>query len=231
MDPRKLFADERLTGFCVYCGGAPSTRDHVPSKVLLDEPFPPNLPVVEACHPCNNGFSLDEQYLACLLDCVLNGSTNPESVSRNKVKRLLQENEALAARIAGSCSRQDSGDLLWAIEVQRVRNVLLKLARGHVAYEYSEPHLEDPEYFTFAPLCTMTPEQVEEFETITVEGVWPEIGSRAFLRTVVVGNEAFTPEDGWQVVQEGRYRYAMSLVDGVSVRMVLGEYLACQVIW
>jgi hypothetical protein len=48
MDPRHLFVDERLTGTCVYCGGQPDTRDHVPSKAFLDDPLPPDLPVVEA---------------------------------------------------------------------------------------------------------------------------------------------------------------------------------------
>ena len=37
MDPRHLFIDERHTGFCVYCGAQPDTRDHVPSKVFLKE--------------------------------------------------------------------------------------------------------------------------------------------------------------------------------------------------
>lgn len=66
MDPRHLFVDKRLTGICVYCGGEPSTRDHVPSKVFLDEPYPENnLPVVPACETCNNSFSLDEE-VCCL---------------------------------------------------------------------------------------------------------------------------------------------------------------------
>lgn len=37
MDPRKLFVDERLLEMCAYCGGQPDTRDHVPSRVLLDD--------------------------------------------------------------------------------------------------------------------------------------------------------------------------------------------------
>ncbi|TDP73113.1 hypothetical protein DES47_102859 [Roseateles toxinivorans] len=40
-DPGKLFVDDRLTGICVYCGTRPDTRDHSPSKVLLDEPYLP----------------------------------------------------------------------------------------------------------------------------------------------------------------------------------------------
>ena len=42
---------------CVYCGNAAGTRDHVPPKVLLDEPYPPDLPPVPACDECNNRFS------------------------------------------------------------------------------------------------------------------------------------------------------------------------------
>jgi hypothetical protein len=44
------YADERLTAACIYCGRATQTRDHVPSRVLLNEPYPNNLPVVPACN-------------------------------------------------------------------------------------------------------------------------------------------------------------------------------------
>ena len=82
MDPRHLFIDERHTGMCVYCGTHPDTRDHVPSKVLLDEPYPPELPVVGACKKCNSSFSLDEQYLACFLDCVIRGGAEASHYQR-----------------------------------------------------------------------------------------------------------------------------------------------------
>ena len=88
MDPRHVFVDQRLTGMCVYCGGTPNTRDHVPSIVFLDEPLPRDLPVVDACEKCNNGFSIHEQYLACLLECAIHGSVEPEHVKRDKVKNL-----------------------------------------------------------------------------------------------------------------------------------------------
>jgi hypothetical protein len=99
MDPRQLFSDERLRGFCVYRGRAPESRDHCPSKVLLDEPFPPNLPVVEACLECNNNSSLDEQYVACLIEAVVCGSTNANNIFRLHIKRILEETPGLAARL------------------------------------------------------------------------------------------------------------------------------------
>lgn len=149
MDPRKLFADARLTGRCVYCGGEPSTRDHVPSRVLLDEPFPPDLPIVQACEACNNGFSTNEQYLACLLECVLCGTVDPALVCRDKIKRVLSENAPLALRIAASCRADEASNLLWEAEVDRVRNVILKLARGHEHTNIANPSWGSPRMSRF----------------------------------------------------------------------------------
>ena len=112
-----------------------------------------------------------------------------------------------------------------------MQNVVLKLARGHAAYEYSEPQLEEPESVSFAPIAAMSEEQLRAFETLPAGSLLPEIGSRAFLRAAIVGNEVFTQEGGWQVVQKGRYRYAVSHSDGIIVRMLLSEYLACEVVW
>jgi 5-methylcytosine-specific restriction endonuclease McrA len=233
MDPRKLFADERFTGLCAYCGATPDTRDHVPSKVLLDEPLPADLPVVSCCHSCNDGFSLDEQYLACFVECVIRGSVEPDLVQREKVKRILRDHPALAARIAESSRCEDqAGNIMWLPQVDRVGNVVLKLARGHSAYKYSEPQLAQPKRLSFIPISLMSEEQLRLFETPRAGDLFPEIGSRAFLDAMVVGNEVFTQEGTWTVVQEGRYRYSVSQhSEQVTVRFVLSEYLACEVTW
>ena len=55
---------------CCYCGDFADTVDHVPSKVFLEKPYPENLPVVPCCKKCNERFSLDEEYVAVLLECV-----------------------------------------------------------------------------------------------------------------------------------------------------------------
>src|SRR5690349_5967316 len=96
MDPKHLFYDDRLKGFCVYCGGPEETRDHVPSKVLLDEPYPTPLPVVPACERCNGSFSLDEEYLACFIECTICGTTDPTKVRRPRIQRKLRDAPALA---------------------------------------------------------------------------------------------------------------------------------------
>ncbi len=230
MDPRHQLReglDERLVGTCVYCGGAPSTVDHVPSKVLLDDPFPQNLSTVDACEDCNNGFSADERYLACFIECVIAGSVDPAAMRRAKIARILGERPDLVAEIAGCRRSHESGTILWDPAPAKVLNVVMKLARGHMAYEGGEPRTDDPEDILITPLIAMSAERRREFETPPPVDAWPEIGSRAFLKALVVGDTPYF-DDGWQVVQEGRYRYLFSTT---GVRMVIGEYLACEVVW
>ena len=91
MQQLRCYGDDRNKGFCVHCGGGPTeTVDHVPSKVLLDEPYPENLMAAPACRECNNGLSLDEEYLACLLECVIAGDTAPEKLHRTKIPEILR---------------------------------------------------------------------------------------------------------------------------------------------
>lgn len=230
VDPRQLFADERNTGFCVYCGGEPVTRDHVPSRVLLDEPYPADLPVVPACEPCNGSYSKDEEYVACLIDCAVSGTAEPNVKGRVKIGRILREHPPLAALLSQCRGVDEASRLIWKPDCHRVRNVVVKLARGHAAYEFSEPRLDEPASVSFAPFCAMSPEQANSFEsTTTGPMVWQEIGSRAFIRACRGQPEEF--RGGWVDVQAGRYRYMVAELNGLVVRSVMSEYLACEVVW
>lgn len=231
MDPRKLFADERHAAFCVFCGAEPDTREHVASRVLLDDPLPENLPIVYSCSKCNGRYSRDEEYLACLIECVACGSTDPALVRREKVKAGLRHSPALAAVIAGGRSDNGTGAIIWKPEEDRVRNVIVKLARGHAAHQYSAPQLDEPEYVIAVPLMLMSAGQREAFENVPESPGWPEIGSRAFMNMFVVGEMVYSAEDGWTVLQNGRYRYAVAQPGELVVRIVLSEYLACEVVW
>ncbi len=165
MDPRQLFVDERLIGSCVYCGAEPDSRDHVPSKILLDDPLPPDVLVVEACSTCNGDFSLDEEYLACFLECVIAGSSDPTSLYRPKIKNILARKVELANRIQSSCRRGKGGWLTWEPEEPRVRNVVLKLARGHAAFELNLPQIDDPDEVQVLPLAAMSDADRASFES------------------------------------------------------------------
>jgi hypothetical protein len=229
MDPRQIFADQRLSGFCVYCGGPSETRDHVPSRVLLDDPFPCNLPVVDCCHDCNGGFSIHEEYLACFVACVLAGSTRPDEIARTKVARILRDRPPLAARIGDSLAPSSDDERIWIPEMDRVRKVILKLARGHIAYELSLPRLEDPVRIECVPLSLMAPDDIEAFLNPKETPFWPEIGSRAFIRLCRAGTPR--PAEHWQIVQADRYQYLVSQSNGDFVRILLSNYLACEARW
>ena len=229
-DPRKLFFDGRLSGACVFCGAKPNTKDHCPSKVLLDEPYPINLSVVEACAACNQSFSLDEQYLACFLECVVCGSTDPRFLRRKKIRRILSESPRLAAEIQSTLVICGEGNKVWQPDMVRVTCVILKLARGHLDFELSVQQRGDPDLVEIVPLPLMSPEKRGLFECPEPEpmAVWPELGSRAFMRALPSGDKV---ADGWLDVQEGRYRYLVGQGEGDYAHIVLGEYLACRVVW
>lgn len=230
MDPRHLFFDDRFKGSCVYCGMVPSTRDHVPSKVLLDEPYPNNLPVVESCLECNQGFSADEEYLACFLECVIHGTTTPDQRFRPQVSTILENKSPLRVRIEKSKTIDGSNGLVWNPEAGRVEEIVMKLARGHIANELGNMHIDEPpQFIAINPFPLISAEQQTEFNTISGEiSGWPEILSRAFIS---ISEDRPSAYDSWNNLQDGNYRYSIRQSAGDEVRLVIREYLACVVVW
>jgi hypothetical protein len=229
------YGDDRKKGYCIHCGGRNQSRDHVPSKILLDEPYPENLLVSPSCLSCNHSFSLDEEYLACLIECVLIGDVDPVKVERERIAEILTKNFRLAEMLRKSRVIKEDGVIEWHADTKRITAVLLKLARGHVAYELNEPRLGEPKFFGFKPLPLMTESERIAFEddgprNFADEPFWPEVGSRAMQRMMVVGNMIL--DEGWLIVQENRYRFLpLYGSNGVGARIVISEYLACEVIW
>ncbi|HEX7645299.1 MAG TPA: hypothetical protein VF472_24115 [Burkholderiaceae bacterium] len=241
MDQLNDYADDRLINGCIYCGGRDDTREHVPSKVFLDAPFPENLPVVGACGDCNNGFSADEEYLACLVEAVVAGTADPERMRRPSVANILRRSPALRSRIEAARTCID-GQTRFTPEADRVKNVLVKLARGHAAFELSQPCKHAPASAHWVPLALLDENQLEQFESCEDVVGYGEIGSRGMQRLLIVqmtvrsasGEEQTLNMSlhGWVDVQAGRYRYhAAEYGDEIRVKMVIGEYLACEVVW
>lgn len=152
-------------------------------------------------------------------------------MKRPKVRSSLLHSPALGARIASGRTDTASGKVIWKPEEERVNNVIVKLARGHVAHQYSEPRLEEPAHVTVLPLALMSAEQRTSFEALPDSLGWPEIGSRAFVNLFVVGGDVHNAEVGWTILQEGRYRYAVTQPGVTVVRIVLSEFLAAEVVW
>jgi len=223
----KSLADERMLAFCAYCGGETGTRDHVPSKVFLDEPYPDNLPVVPACPKCNQGFSKDEEYMACLIETVVSGSTDRDMITRKNIKEIFTKKPALKKRIEAAMHVMGN-EISYAVETHRIENVISKLARGHVIFELNETLYDQSLSIVYQPVNKMTNEEINCFETPMVFPLWPEVGSRAFIK--IAENSSYMSD--WIEVQKGRYRYLLANYrNGGIVRMVLSEYLACEVRW
>jgi len=235
----KIFSDKRLDYSCSYCGGdTPVTRDHVPSRILLDDPFPENLPIVGCCQKCNNDFSKDEEYFACAIECIIHSSSNPELLSREKIKKVLRYNSKLKQRIESSFIKEDpvlfediEQKVYFRIESERFENVLIKLAKGHVKFEHSTPMFEDPQIIWFKYIGELSEDEHTAFFNIEDSGKIAEIGSRAFHK-IYVDNMMQTYCNQWEIVQEGRYVYCVSNDLGqTTVRIILSNYLACYIAW
>ena len=135
MEQLRNLGDERQVFWCVYCGKGTETRDHIPPKVFMDKPYPANLPVVPACENCNSGFSLDEEYVACLIECAKFGATDSEQLEREKIRKTLTRKPALLRKVR--ITQRSKNDVAWfEPEFNRVERIVVKLARGHAAFGY-----------------------------------------------------------------------------------------------
>ncbi len=131
---RKRLSREHL---CLYCGMQAGTRDHVPPKSLLEQPWPINLRTVPACSRCNNSWSLDEEYLTVLL-AHLGVSKRLEARVEpgGKVNRALEASPALEERLIRSMFVSPDGCVMIAPDLERVANLASKIACGLYALKY-----------------------------------------------------------------------------------------------
>ncbi len=233
----KPFSDSRLIGSCIYCGGLAETRDHVPSKCLLDKPYPENLPVVGCCDNCNQSFSSDEQYFACFIECVKSGSTNLEDIEREFIKDILRKSPSLRKRIENA-TKIENGNTKFYPEVERLKNVLLKLVKGHIAFELSLLHLNDPQFFWFDLLSSLPDENKIDFNSVHFQQNVGEVGSRSMQRFSVTtlvsehGENINMIINDWIDVQEDKYRYiTIDDMGKIMVRIVIDELWGCEVVW
>lgn len=241
MDQLKNYADDRLLNGCVYCRGRVETREHVPSRIFIDEPYPENIPVIGACRACNNGFSLDEEYIACIVESIISNSTEPLEIRRPKIAVILKNSPSLRSRIESS--KIFNGEkIIFQIEEDRFKRILLKLARGHLAYELAQECRDEPALISWQPLELLSDDALDDYNAPHFIQIFGEIGSRGMQRLNIMQATLLSPSgqaitvnliiNDWINVQEGRYRYqVISNSDSVCVKIVIGEYFACNVLW
>jgi hypothetical protein len=231
----KDFSDDRYKGTCLHCGAALATKptddDHVPSKALLDRPFPANVHVVKICVQCNNGFSSDEEYLSAFLGAAMSGSTDPDAQVFETARKVLAGNAKLRRAIEATRTEGTDSDgnpiLTWLPDIDRIRRVVVKNARGHAFHELGQPMLEEPDDILVIPLEVIDEERLADFLTVDLGPGWPEVGSRLLQRVF----EGIDMVDGWIVVQPSVYVFAVIETDAVTVRSIIREYLLTEVTW
>jgi hypothetical protein len=233
---KDVFFDERHKAWCIHCSGVlvdlECNRDHAPSKSLLQRPYPDNLPVITVCKKCNAGFSRDEEYTVAALSAALSGSTDPQTQKIPSAVGILTSNPGLRTVIdrCRTSYRTVSGEdrSAWKPDLDRIKRIVLKNARGHAFFEIGEPMLDPPSYVNVFPLSALSDGELAEFEEVGWGGMWPEVGSRMMTR--VITGEDLT-DNGWVEVQPGVYRYAAVQHGIMTVRSVLYEYLGTEVRW
>jgi hypothetical protein len=221
----ETFCDERNNDFCSYCGGFPDTRDHVPSKILLDSPYPENLPVVPCCYKCNNDLSIDEEYIACIINFMEEKSTNINGKNNEKIKSILERKEKLYSQLSYLMNNFTNQQIIEK-DRKRFNNVIIKLAKGHYKYEYGELIIEMPDAIEIKFIEYMTRDEKHNFFNSYYQKLFPEIGSRQFID--IIENKCF----GWVKVQENVYEYLI-FNNGINqfVRILIRNFIAIEVKW
>lgn len=231
----KDFSDDRYKSACPHCGRSlvpgSTSDDHIPSKALLDRPLPDNVHVVKTCVQCNNGFSSDEEYFAAFLGAVLSGSADPGEQVTVTARMILSGNAKLRRAIEAARTKQiDSAGnqrLTWQPDLERIRRVVVKNARGHALHELGQPMLNEPDSVMIVPLEAIAENHLADFLTIDSGSWWPEVGSRLLQRAI----EGTDMVEGWIIVQPGVYAFAVIETDSVTIRSIIREYLLTEVTW
>ena len=218
---------------CIYCGKPATTREHIPSKAFLIEPYPEDLATLPACFECNNGFSNDEEYVSCFLD-VLKAAVYQNYTQRPDIVRRLERNAKLKDLLDEQIKIED-GQVYFNIDENRLCRILIKLAKGHAGFEFDHISFDDSDMTVrYNFIFNMSEDSVKKFEEIPEMKLFSEVGSRRCTGAYIIQNvdtgEAATFMF-WNDVQDNQYRYQVSYNDvgGICVKIVIYEMLYCRV--
>jgi hypothetical protein len=219
---------KHLQSRCVYCGEYATTREHIPSRVFLDEPYPFDLTIVPACLKCNNSFSRDEQYVACLTDYVRFITSNQSVPLHNKTSDMFLHDSVLRDSIEIVGDNININFDTYAIE-----SILFKLARGHISSNNDISYQNKIVLCKFSLGMLPTNGDWECFnDSILVEATG-EIGSDYTHNLLVVTSQDLESEvySSWNDIQEGNYRLLVLERDSkFIVRIVIFETLYAELV-
>lgn len=214
---------------CIYCGNPAETREHIPSKTLLVEPYPENLPTIPACFICNNGFSADELYVSCFLDTLKCSIFSNYDLTTETVTRL-EKTPTLSKRLQEDI-QTINGEVSFSYDKEKLLRILVKLAQGHVGFEFDHLSFDNDSlkvWYDF--VFNLSESDILEFNKIPEDDKAPEVGSRGMVTPFIVQNIE-TGEASvfmfWHDVQDEQYRYQIYYNENneLEVKIVILEML------
>ena len=228
------FSHSGLKAWCIFCRTALSnqnaSKEHVPSKVFLQKPYPENLGVIYTCSSCNNRFSLDEEYSAVVVSVMKSGNCDPKRQAISTASKIMERKSKLTSSLRSGFVQHyaPSGKVYtkFSFNKDRLDNVIQKNARTIALYEVGEGYLSDNATVTWWTANQIGKEERIEFEFIDDPDSFPEVGCRMLFRLI----EAKDMVNGWVAVQPDIFRYALSWSsEFLKIRMVFSEFLFAEV--
>lgn len=148
---------------CFYCSGFADTRDHIPSKNLLEKPYPNNLMTIDCCRKCNNSFSLDEEYfLNVLVEVSDNFVLQSKKAPGGNVYKARQRSAKLKSLIQNSLIDVGNGKIYFKHDNNRIKRIIEKNALGLFYYKYKK--LQLPSLFNCTGFYPFTIEETRPAE-------------------------------------------------------------------
>ena len=225
------YYDERHDDFCVYCGNTikgSKTKDHVPSKILLDEPYPENLPKVYSCNECNQSLSTNELYFSCIIEYLICQSTDIDSFQRGKIIEKLRQKPHIRKEIESKLFIKK--DLLfYPFDDIKFLTVIRKLLLGHLAFEFSIPTVNQLETVEVKLRKEISEEEFQKFKTVQKIEIAPEVGSRAMGAFLM--NNLYLKND-WKTVHKDFYEYLVyQNEDEYSAKIIIRNFILIRGDW
>lgn len=124
---------------CLYCSNKSSNKEHVPSKRLLEKPYPKNLLTFPACNTCNNSFSLDEEYFLNVLATLSeSGPLVARTEPGGSIYKSRLRSDKLYKRLIESLVDGEDGRTYFRPETQRLKRIIEKYAFGLYYFKYKK---------------------------------------------------------------------------------------------
>lgn len=227
--------NKRFDSMCIYCHtNIANSREHLPSRIFLDAPYPEGYSIVPACKDCNGGFSPDEVYVSCFIDKLRNALSNNRITIREKTISAINHDKDLA-RIINEQIQTENGEIIVNYEPNSFSNILIKLAKGHLCQEQDKV-FEDSCFvecnFKFKP--DLSADELYRFEKLPLVDKAGECGSDSthgllIIEGIGLPSQIVVP---WNEVQNGNYRYLTFFEQGnYVVRIIICETLFAEVLF